>query len=206
MAEKTGASSPMPYDAVMMFCVGLSDPGMTLLPIHRILLNPMAHSYDVIKKRLGKRFEIHSLKDVGMNEDQSRANLFQELERYGGTKTVFGMVSQEEPTYQILVLKGDPPSSKPLDRLDVSRFQSFILEEVFGVEDLASKKEGKVAFVKDDRDAVKKVKDGEAGIAFFLNATGIDEIQQVVQDGDLMPQKSTYFYPKPQTGLVINVF
>lgn len=206
MAERTGASSPQPYNAVMMFCVGLSDPGMTLLPIHRVILNSMAFDYDGIKRRLGERFEIHSLKDVGMDEDQSSANFFRELGRLGLTKTAFGMVSQEEPYYQILVLKEDPLSSKPLNRLDVSRFQSFILEEVFGVEDVASKKEGQVAFVKDGRVAVKKVKEGEAGIAFFLNATGIDEIQQVVQGGDLMPQKSTYFYPKPQTGLILNVF
>lgn len=206
MAAGTGASSPQPYDAVLMFCVGLNDPGMTLLPIHRIILNPMAFPYNVIKRRLEEKFEIHSLKFDGMNEDQSRSKFFKELGRLGLARTAFGIVSREEPGYQILVLKEDPPGSKPLDKLDVTRFQSIILEGILEMKDVASEKEGQVAFAKDDRVALRKVKDGEAGIAFFLNPTGIDEIQQVVQRGDLMPQKSTYFYPKPQTGLVLNVF
>jgi uncharacterized protein (DUF1015 family) len=93
-----------------------------------------------------------------------------------------------------------------LEALDVSIFQKTILEEAMGIADPAAKKESLIQFVKDEEGAVKMVQNGSAGLVFFLNPTKISQVRDIVLAGDRMPQKSTYFYPKPLTGLVLNKF
>ena len=62
---------------------------------------------------------------------------------------------------------------------------------------------GRFSYIKDARKAVEKVDGGEFDVVFFLNPTTIDEIKAVVESGERMPQKSTYFYPKPLSGILM---
>jgi uncharacterized protein (DUF1015 family) len=126
----------------------------------------------------------------------------------GQSATVFGMFAKSEQAFHLLKLKPDtaPKSSKALEILDVSIFQKKILESALGITDPAAKKESQIQFVKDEETAMKTVQNGPAGLVFFLNPTKIRQVRDVVLVGDRMPQKSTYFYPKPLTGLVLNKF
>ena len=205
--------SPKPYDRVLMFLTGMNDPGISLMPIHRVILNPLPCDVRTLQERLRKTFEIIPLPFTERNEPEIRRQLFQEMRRSGSTKTVFGMYSQGEQGYQLLILKEDarPASApsrpgRPVDRLDVAIFQRCVLQEALGMEDVAAKKEGLIQFIKDEDAAIRAVRSGTAGAAFFLNATRVDQVREVVMSGDRMPQKSTYFYPKPLTGLVLNIF
>jgi len=118
------------------------------------------------------------------------------------------MFAKSEQAFHLLKLKTEmaPKTSKALDVLDVSIFQKKILESALGITDPAAKKESQIQFVKDDETAMKTVQNGAAGLVFFLNPTKIRQVRDVVLVGDRMPQKSTYFYPKPLTGLVLNKF
>ena len=70
--------------------------------------------------------------------------------------------------------------------------------------DAAAVANGAVAYTKSAREAVDEVDSVEADAAFLLEGTPVASILAVAQDGDVMPQKSTYFYPKALSGLVIN--
>ena len=95
-----------------------------------------------------------------------------------------------------------PAGGDALRSLDVSLL-SVALEQLLGV-DAAAVADGAVAYTKSAAEAIEEVDSVEADAAFLLEPTPIESIVAVAADGDVMPQKSTYFYPKALTGLVIN--
>ena len=202
---------PQSYDFVLIFCSNMDDPGTTLLPIHRMILNPLPGDLKTLRKKLARSFDVHHLEFNDSNEIQVRKQMFEEMRSLGGSKTVFGLYAKGEQVYHVLKLKAAPAkviaqSERTVESLDVSVFKKLVLEEVLGITDSAAKKEDRVRFAKDESAAIKEVNSGDAGMVFFLNATKIDQVRDIVLTGDRMPQKSTYFYPKPLTGLVMNKF
>ncbi|HSO30487.1 MAG TPA: hypothetical protein VLS28_11330, partial [Candidatus Sulfomarinibacteraceae bacterium] len=98
-----------------------------------------------------------------------------------------------------------PPGGPALRRLDVSLLGAS-LEMLVGIDAAVIAAGDRIAYVKDAEEAVALVRDGTAGAdaVFLLEPTPAAEILAVAADGDVMPQKSTYIYPKALTGLVIN--
>jgi uncharacterized protein (DUF1015 family) len=208
MRERDHPTGPQPYDSTFVFCSNMDDAGLALLPIHRVIMNPLPCDLKTLKQRLSKSFEVSHLEFNNATESSVRKKLFQEMQKEGRSATAFGMYAKSEQAFHLLKLKAAPaaPGSKALDALDVSIFQKTILEEAMGIVDPAAKKEGLIQFVKDEEAAVQMVQSGSAGLVFFLNPTKISQVRDIVMAGDRMPQKSTYFYPKPLTGLVLNKF
>ena len=198
--------SLQPYDSVLMYCASMYDPGMSLFPIHRVILNPLPLGMKEIREKLAKLFDISLLEFTDSNEMEVRKQLFQKMEDLGTHQAVFAMYAQGENRYELLRLKSGPTGTSPVDHLDVTKFQRHVLEQVLGIENTASKKEDRVQFIKDAERALQAVRNGTAGIAFLLNPTRVDQVREVVLSGDRMPQKSTFFCPKPLTGFVMNVF
>ncbi len=98
-----------------------------------------------------------------------------------------------------------PHGGEALRRLDVTLLAA-ALERLCGIDRAATTTGGRVAFTKDAAEAIAWVDErtDAADAAFLLEGTPVDEIMAVASDGDVMPQKSTYFYPKPVTGLLLN--
>jgi uncharacterized protein (DUF1015 family) len=94
-------------------------------------------------------------------------------------------------------------------KLDVSVLHSLILEDILGIGDKQLSSQSNVKYLKDSpqakKYAVEQVESGQSNIVFFMNPTPIDQVRNVAMAGEKMPQKSTFFYPKVFTGLVINV-
>ncbi|HUK56770.1 MAG TPA: DUF1015 domain-containing protein [Nitrospiria bacterium] len=208
MREKDPSPGPKPYEAVFIFCSNMDDAGISLLPIHRVIMNPLPCDLRTLKQRLARSFDVTHLDFNNATESQVRKKLLDEMSAAGRSAVVFGMYAKSENAFHLLKLKPElaPKTSKALEALDVSIFQKDILEGALGITDPAAKKENQIQFVKDEEAAVKTVQSGSAGLAFFLNPTKIGQVRDVVLVGDRMPQKSTYFYPKPLTGLVLNKF
>lgn len=208
MREKDHSPGPHPYEAVFIFCSNMDDAGISLLPIHRAIMNPLPCDLKTLKHRLAESFEVTHLDFNNITESRVRKKLFEAMLTSGESGTAFGLYAKTERAFHLLKLKPDqaPRSSKALDALDVSIFQKIILEGALGITDPAAKKESQVQFFKDEEAGVKMVQNGSAGLAFFLNPTKIRQVRDVVLVGDRMPQKSTYFYPKPLTGLVLNKY
>ncbi len=202
-AAGTTSSGPQPWDGVLMLFGRLEDPGLTVLPTHRVLkttIPPLA----TIKTTLSDHFTIEEFPFDASNESAIRTQFLNALHERGQKGQAFGLALQQESRYVLLERKPESRSqdgSSPRDRLDVSILHSHILTPL-SIPELT---EERVIHTKDDHEAVELVRKGEAQGAFLLNATKVSEVSAVASAGERMPHKSTYFFPKPITGLVINV-
>ena len=90
--------------------------------------------------------------------------------------------------------------------LDVTVLHTLVLERLLGIDKENMARQINLTYVKQLDEAVSSVNNGESQCAFILNPTRVTEIRDVAAAGEKMPQKSTYFYPKLITGLVMNIF
>ena len=98
--------------------------------------------------------------------------------------------------YRLLIPRSTTPS-----QLDVVLVQETLIKEMFQVETLADH----ISYTAYADDAVTHVKDGTGRVALLMNPTPVEQVLEVAMAGSIMPQKSTYFYPKMATGLVLNL-
>ncbi|MCL2755317.1 MAG: DUF1015 family protein, partial [Oscillospiraceae bacterium] len=95
-------------------------------------------------------------------------------------------------------------SDVSLRSLDVSVLHSLVLERLFGIDKENMAAQTNLTYVKNTDEVIAAVDNGNGNCAFLLNSTRVSEIRDVSLAGGKMPQKSTYFYPKLTTGLVMN--
>jgi uncharacterized protein (DUF1015 family) len=200
------AGSPaglQPYDGVLMLLAPLEDPGLTVLPTHRVTTTPLP-PYDRIKALLGDAFEFQEFSYTSETKDGVRAQFLDALRTNGRTAPVFGIALKGDSRYLTLTLKPahrPPPQASPRTKLDVSLLQQLIVAKLCPTQE----EQEAILYTKDDHEALNWAAQGIGTGALLLNATKVGEIQAVATAGERMPHKSTYFYPKPLTGLVINV-
>jgi len=91
-----------------------------------------------------------------------------------------------------------------LRELDVSILHTVLLNHFLGIGEEALEAQSHVRYVKDREDAIHSINDRDAQMTFLMNPTRVDQLREVSLQREKMPQKSTYFYPKLLTGLVMN--
>ncbi len=191
-----------PYDAVLMLLAPLEDPGLTVLPTHRVLTTPVPSSGD-IKRLLGDVFEFQEFAGTSGDRSAVRQAFIDALRTQGRSVPTFGLALKGEARYTTLALKpAYRPSAQasPRARLDVSLLQQLVIAKLCPTQ----QNQESIVYTKDDHEALDWVAEGRGTAALLLNATKVSEVQAVATAGERMPHKSTYFYPKPLTGLVIN--
>ena len=181
-------------NAVMMLCVSMQDDGLIVLPTHRVVKNVEVGE---LKAKLGELFSVQSLSSL----EDLEGVLGQDV----GT-TQIGLILPDE--FALLTLKeGDKPmdgtKSDAYNALDVSVLHQLILERELGIDADKLAAGGYVVYTIHASEAAKYVQGGEANAAFLLCSSPVAQVQEVADAGDKMPQKSTYFYPKLVTGLVL---
>ncbi|HMS85485.1 MAG TPA: DUF1015 domain-containing protein [Nitrospira sp.] len=192
-----------PYDSVLMLLAPLEDPGLTVLPTHRVTTTPLP-PLEHIKQTLAEVFEFREFPFTPSSHEQVRTQFLASLRMEGAKTPVFGLARHDDPRYITLTLKPSqrPPSTvSPRTKLDVSLLQQLIVTKLCQTQ----QEQEAILYTKDDLEALEWVHRGTGTGAFLLNATKVSEVQAVAAAGERMPHKSTYFYPKPLTGLVINV-
>lgn len=196
-AAHRGADGSGDHDYALTYFTNIDPVGLTILPIHRLVTLEKRPDIDRLARQLGEYFHVDELKD--------RHKFFFMLEKAGVAEHAIGMYHAKRTW--LLRLKNVKTvdkliTDKPQEyrRLDVSILNALILEKIIAG-DLAENKD--VAFVPERDELIEAVDADERKIAFFLNPTKIDQIVSVALAGEKMPPKSTYFYPKPVSGLVI---
>jgi len=199
-----GASSgPHPYDSVLMLLAPLEDPGLTVLPTHRVTTTPLP-PYERLKSQLSEKFAIKEFSFTPSDKTAVRAQFIESLRTLGRTAPTFGLSMRGLATYVTLtLLPAHRPDSgaSPRTKLDVSLLQQLVVPVLCP----SQQEQEAIVYTKDDDEALDWAQDGPGTGALLLNATKVSEVQAVAVAGERMPHKSTYFYPKPLTGLVINV-
>lgn len=202
--QRPGApTGPQPYDSVLMLLTPLEDPGLTVLPTHRVTTTPLPTS-DKIAQLLGEAFDFREFPFSSATQAQVRQQFLTTLRTEGQQAPVFGLTRQGDDRYIQLTLKPahrPPSNASPRTKLDVSLLQQLIVTKLCPTQ----QEQEAILYTKDDREALDWVAQGTGTGAFLLNATRVSEVQAVAAAGERMPHKSTYFYPKPLTGLVLNV-
>lgn len=210
--EVSVGSSPVSgdeaYNFVMMALVEFSDPGLIILPPHRLVRGMARSTLDELGAKLEALFEIEELPlstpDVWQQVDDLLPGV--ELEETNRASLVlFGLTAGQ---LLVLRLRDTAVASRMMPyfhsdlyrRLDVSLVDHIILEELLGMS--GGREEDRIAYSYDKREAVNRVLDQEYQLAFLLSPVKPEVIKAVADAGDRMPRKSTYFYPKLPAGLV----
>ena len=192
-----------PQDYQMMYLVDMQHPGLVVFPTHRMVRDLESFDKDEVLKGCEEYFDIKKFTSVG--------NINSELSKqYKHGKKAFGFYCGKGEWY-LLVLKDIevmadvlPDLSEASQQLDVSVLHSLILEKTMGIDKENMANQINLTYTKFFEEAIMKVDKGEFQCSFILNPTRVTEIRDVAAAGEKMPQKSTYFYPKMITGMVMN--
>lgn len=201
-AENPNFTGDEGYNYVMSFLIDMENTGLVVLPTHRMIKGIADFSPKKITDALKENFTVEKL-PCEKSEDIEN-----------GIKTenekIFGFYTGGDFYYRI-TLKSEENAEKEMKgaskyyrALDVAVLHSMILEKLFGIdkENMANQKN--LTYTRSADEAVKSVKNGEYQCAFIINATKISQIKDISLNNEKMPQKSTYFYPKLVTGIVMN--
>jgi uncharacterized protein (DUF1015 family) len=191
------------YDAVLMLLTALEDPGLTVLPTHRVTTTTLP-PYDHVQSLLGATFDLQEFPFTAATQAATREKFIETLRIQGRTVPMFGLALKGNSRYVTLSLKPahrPPAQASPRAKLDVSLLQQLVVAALCPT----PQEQEAILYTKDDHESLDWVAKGTGTGALLLNATKVSEVQAVATAGERMPHKSTYFFPKPLTGLVINV-
>ncbi|MEW6033549.1 MAG: DUF1015 domain-containing protein [Chloroflexota bacterium] len=198
------AGSNAAFNFVMMTLVEFSDSGLVVLPYHRLVRDVSEARVQELRARLGTCFEVDA---APMSCPLSAAMLHRILKPLKGERVVIGLLGLERESLLILRLHdfARVEGALPHDRsqayrtLDVSVLHHVILSELLGLDEGEN-----IAYSRSELEAWQRVSAGEYRLGFLLNPVDAYAVKAVADAADKMPQKSTYFYPKLPTGLVLN--
>lgn len=188
------------YNYCMMTFVAMEDPGLTILPTHRMVKNLTNFDSASFLEKLNQNFELKAYNQTEEHE------LLTDLKQ---TKHAFGLAVINHPVLYLIKLKTEDLIDKHLDPtlkskdLDVSILHKIILEDLLGIDKEKLALQTNVFYKRSDTGTLREVKNNNYQLGFILNATGINQVKDVARAGEKMPQKSTDFYPKIASGLVL---
>ncbi len=214
MREATNGRHPdAPYERAMMTFVNSRSEGLTILPTHRVVANLTDFSWPSVRRYLEPWFAAESF--AFANEEargEARSKFLARLAAARGERAI-GVYPEAETgkrAFYVLTLRPGVdlglllPNVSPLQReLDVVLLHEGILEAALGITPQAVTSEKNLTYEREAGAAVEAVDRGAAQIAFLLNACGVEEMMHIATSGEVMPQKSTDFYPKLLSGITM---
>lgn len=194
--ERFGDQSELiPEDFMLMALCSIEDPGLILLPTHRILKR-MPITGEELKSKMAEHFEV---------EVCANTYLKPKIQEHGKAgRRAFGIALPGGNGFTAVVkdlaqLAGrvDIEGGKLLKELDVSLLHGFIFSKLLGLQG-----HDFFDYTRSSTEAITSVESG-APAAFLMNPPTIEDMKDIAASGDFMPQKSTYYYPKLLSGLVV---
>lgn len=205
-AHPAGAAGEADY--VLMLLTRADAEGLLVLPTYRLLHGLPVDRLMALPATLDRSFQVSAL-DVPADPQHLPALLDAHLLTAEGAPRGrrFVLLGPEAWRLRLLTLADDgllaAASSPQLARLDVWIAHEAILGRALGIDAAQLARQDHVRYTRDAVEAARSVIDGQSQLALFLAHTPVAQLLDVARAGAVMPQKSTYFYPKPATGLVI---
>lgn len=190
------------YNYVVMFFTNMNDEGLVIFPTHRVVHSLPDFNWQKLQNSISLYFEIIDFPSLQGLEANLKKN----------SKHTFGIIVGSENPYKLLKIKNlallnsfnSLNLPKELFELDVTILHTVILDKLMGISVAAQEKKIYIRYIQKIEECEKEVTSNEAQIAFLMNSTKIDEVKNISQKGFTMPQKSTYFYPKLISGLLLH--
>jgi uncharacterized protein (DUF1015 family) len=195
-SELEGISPEHPANYKLITLVNIEDPGLVILPTHRVVMNLPDFNLEEFLKKTNEYFDI---------KKTDRGNIMADMNT--GEPGTFGFYSTI--TAYTLRLKSIaamktllPDRSDEYCGLDVAILHTLLIEKVLGVD--PEKIEEHVRYERGTEETMRKVDSGEFQLALMMNPTRPEQVKQVAENRERMPQKSTDFFPKLISGLVFH--
>ena len=199
-----------PANYVMMYLCGMEDPGVVILPAHRMLNEVAASTRASLISKASDFFDITTIPYKGEQRKKNRTE-FLALLKSNTSKNCLGIFMKDCPELYLLTLKpnvmermfGDELADS-LKNIDVTVLTRLLFMEILGFDQARLDNENLIAYTRLAEEAIDWVEDGKHDITFILNPTKIEQVRHIATEGLIMPRKATYFYPKVITGQVLN--
>jgi uncharacterized protein (DUF1015 family) len=201
MRQKTPAWEPgMAFNYRMVGLVSMDDPGLTILPTHRVMHSiPNWNTAEFLSKA-EEFFEVSPV--------EGKDELFSKMAQMAAKEHLFGLF---DGRYHLLCLKDEAILDRIVEAsrarewktLDVTILHELLIERVLGIDKEGVKRQENINYIREAQEGIEAVKDGQAQFVFFLNPTKIGQVRACSGVSEKMPQKSTDFYPKMISGLVM---
>ena len=210
MARYEHRPSDRSYEYVMMYLTNMDDPGLTILPSHRLIKDCAGFQLAPFLEELKQWFEISELPSEAMNREHDPRALKEWLDENSDTTSAMGFRHHGEDKIYLFLLKPGMRDKTgedlepPLKKLDVLVLSRLVLQRAMGLSKADMDNEEKFHYESDMLKALSMVDSGAYQMAFFINPTKMKQVKEVASNSLVMPRKSTYFYPKTLTGLVFN--
>ncbi len=192
------------HNFALVLLVDARDPALVVLPTHRMIRGVEPSHLDALWSALPTAFDVEHVSAEG-TDGRARA-LLDRMRTLGERAPTLGLFTGRPRGAAALTLRDGARRAAPSGRppLDVDLLQEAVLEPLLGIGPKELAAGGVVSYTRDAAEAIAAVEEGAAQAAFFLNPTRVEQVLETARAGGRMPQKSTYFHPKPATGLVIN--
>jgi uncharacterized protein (DUF1015 family) len=217
MRERQGTvAAHSPYDYTMMYLCGMEDEGLSVLPTHRLVRLPGQATVEALAARLQPGFAVEEI--TGGSREILVAEVLARMdENSDASATLFGLYHPGEDRCLLLTLRpgvmaeicaGRYPEA--LQVLDVVVLSELVLDHILGLSHQRCEEESLIHYYPDPDEALDVAVKESLGTApgtpllFLMNPTLVSQVQRVADEGLVMPHKSTYFYPKVLTGLLLN--
>lgn len=200
-AQNDAAGRPAPYDFVMMTFVNMASPGLLILPTHRVVHGLANFSSEGFRSGASKFFTVDEA-DASVSPKRASSMLREAGHTgtaiLGATRDRVFLLSRPKPTEEVF-----QKVSVRQQGLDVVQLHKCLLEQVLGISEAAIRDQTNVSYIRDAGEALNSVRTGHADVAFLMNPAKIEQIRDIAFAGEVLPQKSTDFYPKLLSGLTI---
>jgi uncharacterized protein (DUF1015 family) len=202
-----------PYERAMMSFFNTCSEGLTILPGHRVAAHIHDFSWSGVRRYLEPWFsaETFPFSDEGKKAEAGR-NFLSKLSSARAKRAigVYPAVESQKRAFYVLTLREGVnlaqllPNVSPLQReLDVVLLHEGILEPALGITPQAVTAEANLTYEREASAAMDAVDSGRAQISFLLNACEVEQVMKIATSGEVMPQKSTDFYPKLLSGIAM---
>jgi uncharacterized protein (DUF1015 family) len=195
------ANQPAPWDYVMMTFINMASPSLVILPTHRVVAGLPTFNEQAFCQAAGKYFSTEELAS-GLSD----AELTQKL-RDAGKGSVALLAGAKNAVWLLRSLPAAQQALAALPerqrQLDVIQLHKLLLEGALGMSEESIRNQEHIRYLRDAPEALQQVRSGGADVAFLMNPVRIEQMRDVAFAGEVMPQKSTDFYPKLLSGLTI---
>ncbi len=204
-AEKGTGTKPddgAPYDSVMMTFVDMDQPGLVILPTHRVVFG--LPSFPALRFH-AEALKFFAVEEVDAGIDAARATAILQEAGRAGTALLAVMAGRAFLLHSPKVVGSSVFGnlSSRQQALNVVQLHKCLLEHLLKISEEAVRNQENVSYCREAADALSQVRSGKAQAAFLMNSVRIEQVRDIAFAGEVLPQKSTDFYPKLLSGLTI---
>jgi uncharacterized protein (DUF1015 family) len=201
-AADTSSGLPVPYDNVMMTFIDMDRPGLVILPTHRLVFGISSFSAAEFQSEARKFFNVEEV-DPGI--DAARATTILAQAGHAGTALLAVTVDAAFLLHSPKAIGTNIFGNLSLRQqsLDVVQLHKCLLENVLKISEEAIRNQDNVSYCRETSEALLQVRSGKAQAAFLMNPVRMEQVRDIALANEVLPQKSTDFYPKLLSGLTI---